>query len=77
MEIGTVEHDSCCGECGEDLCLPSPDVKEEDATVSIGGMRWHDKIDWMEILVLQLPFSKICSIQRLLKFLKIGLFLWT
>ena len=58
VEIETVEHDSSCGEYGEDLCLPGPDVKEEDATVSIGGMRWHSKVDCIEILVLQLPFSK-------------------
>ena len=35
---------------------PSPNVKEDDGTVSIGGMRWHNKVDCME--VPQLHFVK-------------------
>ena len=58
MEIEIVEHDSSCGEYGEDLCLPSSNVKEEDATVSIGGTRWHNKVNCKEILVPQLSFPK-------------------
>ena len=37
LEIETVEHNSSCGKCGEDLCLSGPNFKEEDAAVSIGG----------------------------------------
>ena len=37
---------------------PPPNVKEDDGTVSIGGMRWHSKVDCMEIPVPQLHFSK-------------------
>merc|ERR1712082_467245 len=50
VEIETVERNSSCGEYGDDLCLPSSNVKEEDATVSIGGMRWHNKVNYKEIL---------------------------
>ena len=39
LKIETVEHDSSCGEYGEDLCLPSSNVKEENAMVSIRGTR--------------------------------------
>ena len=37
---------------------PPPNVKEDDGTVSIGGMRWHSKVDCVEIPVPQLHFSK-------------------
>ena len=37
---------------------PPPDVTEEGETVSIGGMKWHTKLDLLEVPLPQLHFSK-------------------
>ena len=37
---------------------PPPDVTDDGETVSIGGMRWHTKLDLLEILLPSLHFSK-------------------
>ena len=37
---------------------PPPDVAEDDGTVSIGGMRWHPRLDLLEVLIPTLHFSK-------------------
>ena len=37
---------------------PPPEVAEEGETVSIGGMKWHTKLDLLEVPLPQLHFSK-------------------
>ena len=37
---------------------PPPNVKEEDGTVSIRGMRWHSKVNCMEVLVPHCTFLR-------------------
>ena len=37
---------------------PPPEVAEDDGTVSIGGMRWHPRLDLLEVLIPKLHFSK-------------------
>ena len=37
---------------------PPPDVCEENETVSIGGMKWHSKIDFIEVPLPLLHFGK-------------------
>ena len=37
---------------------PPPEVAEDDGTVSIGGMRWHPRLDLLQVLILKLHSSK-------------------
>ena len=37
---------------------PPTDVAEDDGTISIGGMKWHPKLDLLEILIPPLHFGK-------------------
>ena len=37
---------------------PPPEIAEDDGTVSIGGMRWHQRLDLLEVLKPKLHFSK-------------------
>ena len=74
LEIETVERDSSCGECGEDLCLPSPRKTLQFPSEAIGGIA---KLIAWRFWFRNCPFLRVCSIERLLKFLKAWLFLGT
>ena len=39
---------------------PPPEVTDDGETVGIGGMKWHTKMDLLEILLPPLHFSKKC-----------------